>query len=111
MRVDLWGDIGCPWCHIGWARFARGLESFEHRDQVHIAHPDSSTRTFMFTVRSPWNSFAISASPPPWTWGHGRRRLLILSAAIRRSSSLTRSLKGRTISRSSLIPPDPASPR
>ncbi|HHW82940.1 MAG TPA: DsbA family oxidoreductase [Actinomycetales bacterium] len=36
MRIDIWSDIACPWCHIGLARFERVLESFPHRDQVEV---------------------------------------------------------------------------
>ena len=38
MRVDVWGDIVCPWCYIGERRFARGLAGFEHRDEVDVVY-------------------------------------------------------------------------
>jgi predicted DsbA family dithiol-disulfide isomerase len=38
MRVDVWGDIVCPWCYLGKARFERALSMFEHRDQVEVVH-------------------------------------------------------------------------
>ncbi|UED88281.1 DsbA family oxidoreductase [Streptomyces profundus] len=38
MRVDIWGDIVCPWCYIGTARFDRALAGFEHRERVTVAH-------------------------------------------------------------------------
>ncbi|MDO5495196.1 MAG: DsbA family oxidoreductase [bacterium] len=36
MRIDIWSDIACPWCHIGLARFERVLAEFPHRDQVEV---------------------------------------------------------------------------
>ncbi|ORT55779.1 DsbA family oxidoreductase [Streptomyces sp. CB03238] len=38
MRVEIWGDIVCPWCYIGTARFEKALAGFEHRDQVEVIH-------------------------------------------------------------------------
>ena len=38
MRVDIWGDVVCPWCYIGKRRFAAALEGFEHRDQVDVVY-------------------------------------------------------------------------
>lgn len=36
LRVDIWSDIACPWCYIGQSRFGKGLEQFEHGDQVEV---------------------------------------------------------------------------
>ncbi|QXE37494.1 DsbA family oxidoreductase [Streptomyces sp. GMY02] len=38
MRVEIWGDIACPWCYIGKARFEKGLASFAHRDEVEVVY-------------------------------------------------------------------------
>ncbi|MEY9968331.1 putative DsbA family dithiol-disulfide isomerase [Streptacidiphilus sp. MAP12-16] len=38
MRVEVWGDIVCPWCYIGKARFEQALAGFEHRDQVVVEY-------------------------------------------------------------------------
>ena len=38
MRVDVWGDVVCPWCYIGERRFARGLAGFEHHDKVDVVY-------------------------------------------------------------------------
>ncbi len=38
MRVDIWGDIVCPWCYIGHSRFSRALAGFEHRDEVEVVY-------------------------------------------------------------------------
>lgn len=36
MKIEIFSDVGCPWCFIGKRRFERALESFEHRDQVEV---------------------------------------------------------------------------
>jgi hypothetical protein len=38
MRVEIWGDIGCPWCYIGKARFEEGLAAFTHRDEIEVVY-------------------------------------------------------------------------
>ncbi|SOD59015.1 Predicted dithiol-disulfide isomerase, DsbA family [Streptomyces zhaozhouensis] len=38
MRVEIWGDIVCPWCYLGAARFERALADFPHRDRVEVVH-------------------------------------------------------------------------
>ncbi|SEL86835.1 DsbA family oxidoreductase [Streptacidiphilus jiangxiensis] len=38
MRVEIWGDINCPWCYIGKARFEKALAAFPHRDEVEVVH-------------------------------------------------------------------------
>lgn len=38
MRVEIWGDLVCPWCYIGEARFERALAGFPHRDQIEVDH-------------------------------------------------------------------------
>ncbi|MDT0264799.1 DsbA family oxidoreductase [Streptomyces sp. DSM 44915] len=38
MRVEIWGDVVCPWCYIGTARFERALADFEHRERVEVVH-------------------------------------------------------------------------
>ncbi|MEY9875027.1 putative DsbA family dithiol-disulfide isomerase [Streptacidiphilus sp. MAP12-33] len=38
MRVEIWGDINCPWCYIGKARFEKALAVFPHRDEVEVVH-------------------------------------------------------------------------
>lgn len=30
MHVEIWSDIACPWCYLGFARFARAMQQFEH---------------------------------------------------------------------------------
>lgn len=36
MKVQIFSDVGCPWCYIGWRRFTTALEQFPHRDQLDI---------------------------------------------------------------------------
>lgn len=38
MRVEIWGDINCPWCYIGKARFEKALAEFPHRGEVEVVH-------------------------------------------------------------------------
>ncbi|MFE0423466.1 DsbA family oxidoreductase [Streptomyces sp. NPDC058953] len=38
MRVEIWGDIACPWCYIGKARFEQALAEFAARDEVEVVH-------------------------------------------------------------------------
>ena len=38
MQVEMWGDLVCPWCYLGRARFRRALASFPHRDQVEVVY-------------------------------------------------------------------------
>ncbi|MEV7028504.1 DsbA family protein, partial [Kitasatospora sp. NPDC093558] len=38
MRVEIWGDINCPWCYIGKARFEQALAVFPHRAGVEVVH-------------------------------------------------------------------------
>lgn len=48
MRIDIWSDLVCPWCYVGKRRLERALETFEHRDDVQIAH-----RSFQLDPTSP----------------------------------------------------------
>jgi predicted DsbA family dithiol-disulfide isomerase len=36
MRVEIWSDLACPWCHLGRRRFELALDSFAHRDDVEV---------------------------------------------------------------------------
>lgn len=48
MKIEIFSDVGCPWCFIGKRRFETALESFEHRDQVEVE----------------WKSFQLDPSLP-----------------------------------------------
>lgn len=36
VKIEIFSDVGCPWCFIGKRRFEKALESFEHREQVEV---------------------------------------------------------------------------
>lgn len=36
MKIEIFSDVGCPWCFIGKRRFERALAQFPHRDQVEV---------------------------------------------------------------------------
>ncbi len=36
MKVEIWSDVVCPWCHIGKRRFEAALAGFAHRDQIDV---------------------------------------------------------------------------
>lgn len=38
MRVDIWSDIACPWCHLGKARFERALADFPQAESVEVVY-------------------------------------------------------------------------
>ncbi len=38
MKIDIWSDIGCPFCYLGTTQLDQALASFEHKDQVQIVH-------------------------------------------------------------------------
>ena len=38
MRIEIWSDVICPWCWIGYTRFAKALAGFAAREDVSIVH-------------------------------------------------------------------------
>src|SRR3712207_9176996 len=36
VKVEIWSDVVCPWCHIGKRRFEAALERFPHKDAVEV---------------------------------------------------------------------------
>lgn len=36
LRIDIWSDIACPWCHVGKRRFEAALATFPHKDEVEV---------------------------------------------------------------------------
>ncbi|MEU2618457.1 DsbA family oxidoreductase [Streptomyces sp. NPDC007157] len=53
LRIDVWSDVVCPWCHIGKRRLEAALGRFEHADEVEVhwhsfqldpAHPRGDRR-------------------------------------------------------------------
>lgn len=48
LRVDIWSDIACPWCHIGKRRLETALQDFPHQEQVEVV----------------WHSFELDPQAP-----------------------------------------------
>jgi predicted DsbA family dithiol-disulfide isomerase len=48
VKVEIWSDVVCPWCHIGKRRFEEALSRFAHRDAVEVV----------------WRSFELDPSAP-----------------------------------------------
>ena len=38
LRVDVFGDLVCPWCYLGKRRLESALSGFPHREQVEVVH-------------------------------------------------------------------------
>ncbi|MCW5732919.1 MAG: DsbA family oxidoreductase [Enhydrobacter sp.] len=38
MKIDIWSDIGCPFCYLGTTQLNEALAGFEHRDRVEVRH-------------------------------------------------------------------------
>jgi predicted DsbA family dithiol-disulfide isomerase len=38
MKIDIWSDIGCPFCYLGTTQLNQALESFAHKDRVKVIH-------------------------------------------------------------------------
>lgn len=34
LLIEVWSDVVCPWCWIGWTRLSKALRDFGHADQV-----------------------------------------------------------------------------
>ncbi|GGL45874.1 DsbA family oxidoreductase [Phycicoccus endophyticus] len=48
MRIDVWSDILCPFCHLGRRHLTLALERFEHADEVDVV----------------WHSFELDRGAP-----------------------------------------------
>lgn len=48
MRIDVWSDILCPFCHLGRRHLELALEQFEHADEVDVV----------------WHSFQLDREAP-----------------------------------------------
>jgi len=51
MKVEVWGDVVCPWCYIGRKRFEKALSRFDHRDSVEVVY-----RSFELDPAAPLDS-------------------------------------------------------
>lgn len=38
MKIDIWSDIGCPFCYLGTTQLNLALADFEHKNSVEIRH-------------------------------------------------------------------------
>ncbi|MFC3420365.1 DsbA family protein [Salinicoccus hispanicus] len=38
MEIEIWSDIGCPFCYIGKRNFEMGLDQFDAKDQVNVIY-------------------------------------------------------------------------
>lgn len=38
MRVEIWSDVVCPWCHVGKARFEEALRRLGWEDEVEVVY-------------------------------------------------------------------------
>lgn len=38
LRIDVWSDVVCPWCHLGIAWLQEAVASFEHGDRVDVVY-------------------------------------------------------------------------
>lgn len=36
LRIDVWSDVVCPWCHLGVTYLHRALAQFDHADRVDV---------------------------------------------------------------------------
>ena len=48
LRVDVWSDIACPWCHVGKRHLEQALAQFPHCDDVEVL----------------WRAFELDPSAP-----------------------------------------------
>ncbi|MDN5795143.1 MAG: DsbA family oxidoreductase [Intrasporangium sp.] len=49
MKIDIWADIVCPYCHLGKARFEAALAQFPHAAEIDVT----------------WHSFELDRSAEP----------------------------------------------
>jgi predicted DsbA family dithiol-disulfide isomerase len=48
LRIDVWSDVVCPWCHLGIAWLHDAIASFEHGDRVDVVY-----RSFQLDPHAP----------------------------------------------------------
>lgn len=59
MRIDVWSDFQCPFCHLGRRQLDLALEEFEHRDEVDVV----------------WHSFQLDRNAPDVIEGSNVQRV------------------------------------
>ncbi len=38
MKIDVWSDVVCPWCYIGWTRLKKAVAASPYSDEITIRH-------------------------------------------------------------------------
>lgn len=38
MVIDVWSDVVCPWCFIGWTRLSQAIAASPHAQQISVRH-------------------------------------------------------------------------
>ncbi len=51
MKIDIWSDIGCPFCYLGTTQLNQALANFEHKGDVEIQH-----RSFQLDPSAPFET-------------------------------------------------------
>ena len=59
MRIDVWSDLVCPFCHVGRRYLDLALADFPHRDEVDVV----------------WHSFELDRNAPPVLDGSNTARV------------------------------------
>lgn len=59
VRIDIWSDFHCPFCHLGRRQFDLALEQFEHADEIDVV----------------WHSFQLDRTAPPVLEGSNVARI------------------------------------
>lgn len=54
MKVEVWSDVTCPWCGIGFHRLRTALGQFEHRDSVEVVR-----RSFQLVPHAPEGTWTV----------------------------------------------------
>ncbi|WP_370187191.1 DsbA family oxidoreductase [Qipengyuania sp.] len=49
LRIDIWSDVMCPWCLVGWGNLQKGLEQLEGEIEADIR----------------WHAFELNPDMPP----------------------------------------------
>ncbi len=76
MKIEIWSDIACPWCHVGKRRFESALQRFEHRDAVEVV----------------WRSFELDATAPR---GYAESQVELLARKYGKSVEEARAMNAR----------------
>lgn len=54
MKVEVWADVTCPWCGIGFHRLRTALSRFAHADQVEMVH-----RSYLLLPHAPEGTWPV----------------------------------------------------